>query len=729
MTNTRYGKSLLSILLLSLMIPSQWASAGEQPAAAKQEVIVVYKNEAGKETIIEESTEVRHAFGIIPAMAAELTNADLAMLANDPNIAYIEPNRTIRAVDTELQPAAVQDEQSEWSFQAIQPTVMWNEGYTGAGVKIAVIDTGIHAHRELSIAGGFSAVDYTGDYADDNGHGTHVAGIIAAKSNGEAMVGIAPDAELYAVKSMDENGDGTLQDLLEGLEWAIEQDMDIINLSLGSSEDSPLLHELVDRAYAEGIVVIGASGNNQEDVPLGTNTVYYPAKYDSVIAVGAVSRWNTRGVFSSVGTEVELSAPGVDVISTYVNEDGTDGYAQASGTSQAAPHVTGMIALMMQKYPSMTNGQLRREIRRYAVDLGDAGRDIEFGYGALSFAREMSSPSADEPQSVSEALTMANEADGGLTDEEERMMFQERLETWKSEWSLHELPARTVIRGTAPLGISLQLAMGSANYAYVDESSVHFGENVFVLNGRGEAVDNLLVRIIFNRIVVTPAEGEALDPNETYMLIVDSTVRGKASSTAKAAYELANPLLMPFSVAKPSAFALTRQGAWYDETLQWGLANKIVTGYEDGSFQPNKPVSEAEFLAMLLRAFEPNISIAQGKRWADSYYARAKSLRYPVKSYTSLTSRNKTILRKQVAELISSTEGVRFSGDDAIHYALAFGLAEGKQSSLSIAGFDGAKGLTRAEALQFVRNVIRYGSGALLERPLSASNRKDLPEL
>ncbi|MCR2805802.1 S8 family peptidase [Paenibacillus soyae] len=714
-----YIKSILSVVLLSLALPTQWASAGASPGATQHEVIVVYKNEEGKAAILEDSSDVSHEFDIIPAVAASATGQELAELANDPNIAYIEPNRLFRAVETGLHPAAEQAEQSQWGFQAIQPAPMWSAGFTGAGVKIAVIDTGIHPHRELTIAGGVSTVDYTGDFADDNGHGTHVAGIIAARRNGEAMVGIAPDAELYAVKSMDASGNGTLQDLLEALEWSIEHGMDIINLSLGSPEDSPLIREMVDRAYAEGIVVIAASGNNQVDVPLSTYTVYYPAKYDSVIAVGAISRWNSRGDFSSVGAEVEAAAPGVDIISTYVNENGTDGYAQASGTSQAAPHVTGMVALLMQKYPSMTNAQLRRELRKFAIDLGTPGRDIEFGYGALTFAAPSGSSSAYEPQSLSEAVLEGSE--GGR--------FQERLEAWKSEWSLRELPARTLLRGNAPLGVSLQLAAGSSNFAYIDESSVRYGENVFVLNGSGERMNDFIVQVLFNRIVITPSVDALLHPNETYRLIIDSSVRGKTSLSASTAYELTSPLLIPFSVAQPTAYALTKQGAWYDETVQWGLENRIVTGYEDGSFKPNKPVSEAEFLAMLLRAFEPDLSLVQGERWADSYYARAKALRYPVKSYTSLTPRGTIIARRQVAELISSTDGVRFSGDDAIHYLLAFGLAEGKQAAPSIEGFNGAKGLTRAEALQFVRNVIRYGSGALLERPLRASDRGDLPEL
>ncbi|WP_339298072.1 S8 family serine peptidase [Paenibacillus sp. FSL R5-0623] len=357
----------------------------------------MYKNEEGKEKVLDEVVDVKHEFETIPAVSATVTNADLHELASDPNIAYIERNITFRITGGDFKVTAVPTEQTQWNFQAVQPTKMWDEGNTGAGVKVAVIDSGIFAHSELTIAGGVSTVDYTSSYNDDNGHGTHVAGIIAAKSGNGGLVGVAPDVQLYAVKAMGEDGEGTLIDVLEGIEWSIQNGMDIINVSLGTDTDSSLLKEMIDNAYNAGIVVVGAAGNSQEDangnpIPISTPTVNYPAKYDSVIAVAAVDNLNQRGGFSSVGEEVELAAPGVDVISTYVKADGTGGYGKSSGTSQAAPHVAGMIALLMQKYPNMSNVELREEIKKYAVDLGAPGRDIEYGFGSLSFNKDVAPP-------------------------------------------------------------------------------------------------------------------------------------------------------------------------------------------------------------------------------------------------------------------------------------------------------------------------------------------------
>lgn len=722
----RFIICLLPVLAFSLPGYSQVTYASIHPAEIQQQFIVVYSNEDGKQAVLENSTVVLHEFNTIPAVAATLKNAELKELVADPNIALIEPNVTLRLTDTDFRAVSSPEEHAHWNFQAVHPTKMWKEGYTGAGVKVAVIDSGIFPHPELSIAGGISTVGYTSQYTDDNGHGTHVAGIIAAKYNGTVMAGIAPDAQLYAVKAMDHNGYGTLQDVLEGLEWAIENDMDIINLSLGTTEDSDLLREMVDRAYDEGIIIVGSAGNDQEELPLHTHTVNYPAKYESVIAVAAVNASNVRGFFSSVGAEVEVAAPGVDIVSTYLNENGINGYAIASGTSQAAPHVTGMIALLKQKYPYMSNTQLRKEIGKYAVDIGSPGRDDEFGYGSVTFSKDVAPPSLAETMSLQQALSM-NSDNGNyvLSDQEKRLEFKNKLDALQAEWNIQELPAKSMIRSNVPVGISLEAATKSANYMYMNETSIKPGQNVFVLNSKGEMLADASIQVLFNRLIVTAP----FQSDETYTMIIDSTVSGKPNLKSEISYKLSQPLMVMFSVAKPTAFKASKTGAWYDETVKWGTASGIVNGYEDGSFKPNKTVTEAEFLTMLLRAFDPAITHTPGGRWADPYYARAKELHYPVKSYTNAASRNNTILRKQVAELISSTEGVRFSGDYAIHYLLAFGLAEGTQSTISIAGFAGDKELTRAEALQFVKNAKDYGSGGLMKRPLLPSDKRSLPVL
>ncbi|MBP1308840.1 chitodextrinase [Paenibacillus sp. 1182] len=349
------------------------------------DVIIVYKNNKGKEKAIHESLDVDHEFKAIPAVSARITRDELNRLSKDPNIDHIEANIALKINGGEVQQTTIPAEESQWSFQSVKSSDMWSKGYTGAGVKVAIIDSGIMTtHPDLAVAGGVSTVDYTTSYEDDNGHGTHVAGIIGAKKNNIGMVGVAPGAKLYAVKAMGADGDGTLGDVLEGLDWSIQNKMDIINLSLSMNYDSELLHDMVDRAYNDGIIVISSAGNDAEKVANPEDSVYYPGKYSSVIAVSSVDQNMVRSSSSAMGPENEFSAPGVAIVSTW----NSGKYAKVSGTSQAAPHVAGALAILKQEYPSMSNVQLREELRHHIKDLGVPGRDNQYGYGMVTFANE-----------------------------------------------------------------------------------------------------------------------------------------------------------------------------------------------------------------------------------------------------------------------------------------------------------------------------------------------------
>ncbi|WP_411343851.1 S-layer homology domain-containing protein [Paenibacillus sp. WLX1005] len=196
-------------------------------------------------------------------------------------------------------------------------------------------------------------------------------------------------------------------------------------------------------------------------------------------------------------------------------------------------------------------------------------------------------------------------------------------------------------------------------------------------------------------------------------------------------------LLLTITVALPAQQAQAADGTlfsdvsnsyWAHDTIEWGVNAGLVKGYADGTFKPSKTVTEAEFLAMLIRSYEPEVTASSKGNWASPYYVRAKALRYPVSSYTDLSSRSKVITRAKVAELISAADGVNFSGDDAIRYLLAFGLANGSDAGqATVSSFKGNQSLTRAEALQFIKNFVDYGAGGLLDRPQEASNASDIP--
>jgi subtilisin family serine protease len=202
-----------------------------------------------------------------------------------------------------------------------------------------------------------------------------VAGIIAAKSNSIDVVGVAPDAEIYAVKIIDSEGEGSLSRAILGIEWAVNNSMDIISMSWSLNDFPPLL-SAVRAAYNSGILLVGAAGNT------GNSQIAFPAKYDEVIAVSATDENNVRASFSSVGSQVELAAPGVNIYSTYLN----NGLGVGNGTSMSAAFVSGVAALVWAKNPGLSNVEVREILQKTAVDLQPSDgkdRDIYYGFGLV----------------------------------------------------------------------------------------------------------------------------------------------------------------------------------------------------------------------------------------------------------------------------------------------------------------------------------------------------------
>ncbi len=251
---------------------------------------------------------------------------------------------------------------------------------SGAGVRVAVVDTGIASrHPDLRVWGGASFVPGVSSWNDDHGHGTHVAGIIAALRNGRGLAGVAPDARLHAVKVLDGQGSGQLSWILNGLAWCASRGIQVVNLSLGSRETS---HDPNDynRAYERagasmrrsGILLCAAAGNSNE-------AVGDPGRCPSFMAVSAVDYSHRKAPFSCFGRQVEICAPGVSVPSTYPPNT----YRSLSGTSMATPHVSGVAALVKSRFPGWHGDKIRVHLWRTARDLGAAGRDPIFGYGEV----------------------------------------------------------------------------------------------------------------------------------------------------------------------------------------------------------------------------------------------------------------------------------------------------------------------------------------------------------
>ena len=314
---------------------------------------------------------IKYSYNIVPAIAASVPQQAIQGLMNNPNVTYVESDAVAYAIDDAI----------PWGISRIGALTVQSSSNTGSDIKVGVIDTGIdYTHPDLiaNYAGGTDYVNNDNDPYDDNGHGTHVSGTIAAVWNNIGVRGVAPDADLYAVKVLNARGSGSYSDIVAGINWCASHGIQVINMSLGGSFDSTTLRNACNNAYENNIVIVAAAGNSGRPNGSG-DTVGYPAKYDSVIAVAATNSSDLRASWSSTGPAVEISAPGVNVLSTVPG-----GYAYYNGTSMASPHVAGTAALVIAANKKLSNVAVRDILDGTALDLGPAGRDYYYGWGLVN---------------------------------------------------------------------------------------------------------------------------------------------------------------------------------------------------------------------------------------------------------------------------------------------------------------------------------------------------------
>ncbi|MCD5322396.1 MULTISPECIES: S8 family peptidase [Pontibacillus] len=361
--------ALLSFMfVLSLSIGPSKISA--QPSEKPQDYLIGFK--AGVDhkevsTIHKVGGKVKHQFKYMNVVQAKLPPKAVEALKKNPNVAYIEEDANVQAYG----------QTTPWGIPAINADDVQASGNSGSGIKVAVLDSGISAsHEDLQVAGGASFVDGEPDpFNDGNGHGTHVAGTIAGVNNSLGVIGVAPSAELYAVKVLNSSGSGSYSGIAKGIEWAVDNNIDVVNMSLGGSRGSTTLEQAMDQAYQQGVLLIAAAGN--EGSKGKKNTIGYPAKYASVVAVGAVDESLNRASFSSVGEELEVMAPGANIYSTLPGNT----YGSYNGTSMASPHVAGAAALILAEDSSLTNQEVRSLLNSTTTPLGDA---FYYGNGLIN---------------------------------------------------------------------------------------------------------------------------------------------------------------------------------------------------------------------------------------------------------------------------------------------------------------------------------------------------------
>lgn len=268
-----------------------------------------------------------------------------------------------------------------WGVKAIHAPQAWSTS-TGVQVKIGVIDTGAdYRHPDLkhSLATGVNLIHRGMLPLDDNGHGTHIAGTLAAAGGNRGMMGVAPRALLHPVKAFDHNGSAYVSDIVLGIDWCVHNRMDIINMSFGMKTRSKALHNVVIKAYRAGIAIIASSGND------GKRGGDYPARYPETIAVGAMDKRRRIAAFSNRGSYIDVYGPGEGIPSCWLKE----GYKEMSGTSMATSHVTGAATLLLALRPGLTPRELKLLLRRTAspVRLRKGQRRASLGGGAVDALR------------------------------------------------------------------------------------------------------------------------------------------------------------------------------------------------------------------------------------------------------------------------------------------------------------------------------------------------------
>lgn len=256
-----------------------------------------------------------------------------------------------------------------WGVRHIRAPQTWTKSQ-GDKIRIGVIDTGAdYSHPDLRrcLSRGINILNRHLFPLDDNGHGTHISGTIAAYTKRRGMVGVAPGALIHPVKAFDHQGGAFVSDIVSGIDWCVSSGIDIINMSFGMKTYSKALEAAVLNAYRAGVVIVASTGNEGKQAE-----VDYPARFRQVIAVGATTRKGRIAPFSNIGKQIDVYAPGEKIYSTWLRGK----YHELSGTSMATSHVTGVVALMLAIKPGLRPLRIKTILRKHSRYLISSGKNV-----------------------------------------------------------------------------------------------------------------------------------------------------------------------------------------------------------------------------------------------------------------------------------------------------------------------------------------------------------------
>ncbi|MFD2683118.1 S8 family peptidase [Bacillus seohaeanensis] len=579
---------LLVPLLLTFVLPN--VSNGETQENKKY--VIFFDEKVDSELLNKNDITILEDFTYVPAVSVEASKNQMDVLKNENGIRLIQEEKAYK----------VMEQSTPWAFEDMNLTNEVRSKYKGTGIKVAVLDTGIDStHPDLNVVGGTCAlkINCNNGFQDDNGHGTHVAGIIAALNNRIGMVGVAPNIQLYGVKVLDYSGLGTTTTILTGIEWALENDMDILNLSFTTPADDPALKAIIDEAYRRGLLIVAAAGNVGNSSGTG-DTVLYPAKYSSVIGVAGVDKYLQRMKESSSGSTVEVSAPGKNIISTIplsadIYDGVQDGYAPMSGTSMATPYVTGLLALYKEKYPNENNETLRNKLVTTTLDLGENGRDPLYGFGLARFSdvpvnKELPSASLMkvENSEIEFQFDMDEDTDSLDIYENKKLLVSDYKDNQYFDY-----------RPKGNYQYEFHFNMDSGETRVVEKSVSVFSPYFQDLKGNEWYAPHMMY--LNHQGILNGVDENVLKPNL-------NITRGQAVAILGRAIGLNGD-------KRKTKFTDVGNQYFASGYIQSALEKDILQGFPDGSFRPEQYVSRAEMAILLANAY--HLSNETGQEFND----------------------------------------------------------------------------------------------------------------
>ncbi len=465
---------VVSLLIVALFIPSS-------ASAADKRVIIVYDNPVTDQQVRNLSdvynATVMHRYDIIPGVAARM---------NENAIAQIESKTNVKAVYEDKQFDASLDD----SVPQINASQTHSAGVDGSGVSVCVLDTGIdQSHSDInSPVAEYDFVNGDSDANDNNGHGTHVAGIVA--STDSTYRGVAYGASLMDGKVLDSGGSGSSSDVIAGIDWCVNNNADVISMSFGSGSysstcDGDPVSEAANNASEQGVTVLAASGNDGY-----SNSIELPACASNVIAVGAVDKDDNHAYYSNGGSELDVVAPGSNITSTY--NDG--GFEIMSGTSMATPHASGTASLILETNSGLTPSEVRDILRNTSVDLGAEGFDNDFGYGRIDAYAAYQSAATYVPDDYAKIQWAIDNVTEGATIVVRDGTYYEYIKVDKNVTLVSENPLGAVIKGDSSVNGTISITADNATvdgFKMRDYYVEHGGDPVINVSGSYVTVKNM----------------------------------------------------------------------------------------------------------------------------------------------------------------------------------------------------------------------------------------------